>query len=604
MKKKILWLGLSFLLVAALVLASCGKAEPGEQEEEEEEPVGEQEEEEEEEEEEEPVGQQEEEEEPAAGAPQYGGTLTVMIGAGKGDPASPDIADGSFWSPSQFLNPIQERPVIGDFEKYGPRGTGEYAFQVGAYQPEVYMKGHLLESWEISPDKTIWNIRPGVYWAADNVDYMENRELTAEDVVADLIYFREAAGGKSFKDITGDIYTTGKYSLVIEHPSFDINMMYFVGYEDRALISPPEMVVAGAGEWKNQVGTGPYLLKEYVVGSQMTFERNPNWWKTTVIDGVEYTLPFISNVVVPIIPDPATQVAALRTGTLDFSQDVSAMYWQTLSETNPDLLSVIYGGSSGAIVILKTSEPPFNNVDVRRALMIGTDIKAFAELAGVGPLPLHWYPVYLGDPAVYTPLEELPADIQILYNYDPDLAAQMLADIYPDGLTVDHYVESVPASQDRADLLAYLWAKIGVTINIKVHDTITIRGFAFDGDYTGSLSWPGAGVGNPLGDGLIRRGETGGFYNYSLWSNESFDVLAAKAKKAVNPVERNSAIKEAALIMLRETPQIPLSPLVTGRYWWPWIKNYYSELSAGDGEVFSLLSHAWIDQDLKTSLGY
>ncbi len=37
MKHKILWCGLSFLLVAALVLASCGEAVPGEQEEEEEE---------------------------------------------------------------------------------------------------------------------------------------------------------------------------------------------------------------------------------------------------------------------------------------------------------------------------------------------------------------------------------------------------------------------------------------------------------------------------------------------------------------------------------------------------------------------------------------
>ena len=37
MKKRVLWLGLSFLLVAALVLASCGEVAPGEQEEEEEE---------------------------------------------------------------------------------------------------------------------------------------------------------------------------------------------------------------------------------------------------------------------------------------------------------------------------------------------------------------------------------------------------------------------------------------------------------------------------------------------------------------------------------------------------------------------------------------
>ena len=37
MKRKILWLKLSWLIVAALVLSSCGEAVPGEQEEEEEE---------------------------------------------------------------------------------------------------------------------------------------------------------------------------------------------------------------------------------------------------------------------------------------------------------------------------------------------------------------------------------------------------------------------------------------------------------------------------------------------------------------------------------------------------------------------------------------
>jgi hypothetical protein len=44
-------------------------------------------------------------------------------------------------------------------------------------------------------------------------------------------------------------------------------MMYVIGYEDRALISPPEMIEAGADKWENQVGSGPFMFMEYVVGS-------------------------------------------------------------------------------------------------------------------------------------------------------------------------------------------------------------------------------------------------------------------------------------------------------------------------------------------------
>ncbi|GAH36338.1 unnamed protein product, partial [marine sediment metagenome] len=101
------------------------------------------------------------------------------------------------------------------------------------YLAEEFMKGRLLESWEVTPEKLVWHVRPGVYWAADNVDWMENRELTAEDMVADLLYFQVSpAGSMTLGEWGGDIYAEGRYTVVIELNRLDLGWLFTIGYED------------------------------------------------------------------------------------------------------------------------------------------------------------------------------------------------------------------------------------------------------------------------------------------------------------------------------------------------------------------------------------
>lgn len=535
--------------------------------------------------------------------PQYGGTLTAMVGAGTSDPGSPDIADGGFWAPSRWLSPVQERPLRGDFEKFGPRGTGEYPYTLSAFIPDAYMVGNILESWEVSANKVVWTVRQGIMWAGNRPNVMKSREMTAQDVVEDLIYFSQAPGGAKFKEMFGKIYANDKYSLTIEYPSYDVNLMYFVGYEDRALIEPPETRAAGASDWKNQVGTGPFMLEEYQVGVGMTYVKNPDYWKTTTIDGKEYKLPFIERLEYPIIPDPNIQTAALRTAKLDYDSGVPAQFWQTLEETAPELEQSTMVGNAGNAIVLRQDQAPTDNIDVRRALMKGTDLDAFAKLNQVEGLAKHWYPVYFKNPKIYTPLEKLPKDTRTLFDYDADKAKKMLADAgYPNGFTVSLLVESNPTVLDRAELLADQWSKLGVTVKVESKDMVSVREASFAREFD-NMVMVGMDVGNPLGDGLVRRMRTGAFFNYSNYSSPEFDALAEQMLQELDIDKRNKLIKEASLLVLKDAVQIPLSVNVGRNYWWPWIKNYYGEYSAGDGEFITLLSHAWIDQDLKKQMG-
>ena len=151
MTRKILWMLLSFLLVAALVLSSCAKEEvveePGEEEEEEE--VVEEEEEE------------EEEEEPAVGVPQRGGTFTYII-FHYNTTGNPDPANWT-WPGVPFGTPVLERFRKADIERYGVRGTGEFSFPYDKMAPLKYFRGALAEGWEVTPDKIVFHIRPGVH---------------------------------------------------------------------------------------------------------------------------------------------------------------------------------------------------------------------------------------------------------------------------------------------------------------------------------------------------------------------------------------------------------------------------------------------------------
>jgi len=475
------------------------------------------------------------------------------------------------------------------------------------------LKGCLLESWEVTPEKVVWHVRPGIYWAPNEQQkaWMPVRELTAEDMVAYLLYFKRAPAGVSFSEISGDIYTTGKYTLEIEYSKgYDYMLMYLVGYEDRSNVEPPETVVAGASKWENQVGTGPWMFKEYVVGAYMSYVRNPNYWNTTTIDGKEYELPFADELICPIIPDASTQMAALRTGVLDWIERVPAPQWETLAKTAPGLLSATAVGGQGYVVALQVNQPPFDNLKVRQALMIGTDMKALNRILGL-PFepPIDWHPLYQGDPTVYIPLEELPPESRKLYDYNPELAMDMLEEALgpPDAdgvfLRMDLTVESTAIFLPQADLIADQWAKIGVEVDLKVCDPTTYLKYRYERDYRDAML-----VHNENASPLVyfgRHVRTNAVLNWGWYSSPEVDELIDRMMAEIDPGKRNALAQEAGLIVLNDVPYIPSQIIADAAFWWPWLKNYYGEFSVQDNnEAGPLFAYIWIDQALKKAMGY
>ena len=590
MKKKIIWLIVSCLMVA-LVLATCKPAPVTEKKEvkgvvkEPEKKV------------------EEVVEKPAVGEPQYGGKLTTFanLWAQAADPASADVLDGH-WTTNVWTTPHMEYLLTTDFEKYGPRGTGEFGVQVLQGIPEAFLAGQLAESWEASPDKIVFHIRKGVTWTGNANIGMEPRELTAEDVTFSLnrYYNSEKVGGPAVFPFIDSIYAEGKYTVVVKTNRYYAGWPDLIAWGNYAAIYPPEVVAAGASDWNNAVGTGPFIVKDYVLGAQVTWERNPYYWGKTTINGKEYQTPFIDKLIWPIIPDESTRIAALRTGKLDYAWGTPVQYEETLAETAPDLVKVEFYKNGMSGLALRCDREPFNNREVRRAMMIGTNLEAIRDAIWMKGR-IHSFPISGGLPTtLYTPMEDLPASAQELYDYDPDKARQMLADEgYPDGFKVELVFVW---EEDLADMLADQWSRFGVTAQIKHLESAAFWGALYAKDYKDCFI-RGYGTAYPL-RAIHELGWPDHAVNTAVYEHEYFTKQMLLIQQTIDVSERNALMKDFGVWFLEEAAYIPFADWVMLIHYWPWVKNYYGESDAANCNLAPLFATMWIDQNLKAEMGY
>ncbi len=591
MKRKILWMGLSCLLVASLVLASCAKEEvvtPGEQEEEEEVVT---------------PGEEEEEEVvvPEAGEPQYGETITWFpIWSG---------APGTWYMHGQPMRCWQgaylECLMMGDIDKYGPRGTNQYDFKVANLCPELYLGGQLAESWEITPTKHTFHMRVGVMFTANPNIGFEPRECTAEDAAFAINYYlTDPAPIGNFAERVIRATASDRYTLEIETPYFYANWadQYYLWFP----VYPKEVVDAGDTDWRNWVGTGPFILKDYVEGAALTYERNPDYWGTTIVNGKEYQVPFVDELIYPLITDESTKVAALRTGKLDYMGLVPIKYNDSLAQTAPLMLKERYIADNAQKVVLRCDKGIFSDVNLRRALWIGTDFDAINRSVYSGLGSIQSWP---NNPTAvsFIPMNELPASAQELYKYDTVKAKKIIADAgYPNGFTF--ILQTHGTSAERNDILD-LWkaqlTKIGVTLDLRLVEPGQASADIYAYTYPDATMTSWGGDQYEYGQKNICITEPG-CLNFSQFEVEGgrLKELYDEAMTIADAAVRRDMWKETNLYMYEKVPMLAFASPNVLHAWWPWIKNYYGEIDTGALQETAIIARVWIDQDLKAEMGY
>jgi peptide/nickel transport system substrate-binding protein len=141
----------------------------------------------------------------------------------------------------------------------------------------------------------------------------------------------------------------------------------------------------------SQVFTGPYMIKSYKPGQSMTLVRNPNWNRQ--LDGVR---PAYADQIVWNAGADSTVAARQTLDSTDLlmADTPPASVLQTAYESKKTQLSIAPLGSYYAA--LNTAVPPFNNVDLRKAVIAVQNRSAYLLARGgelVGQVMTHFiYP--------------------------------------------------------------------------------------------------------------------------------------------------------------------------------------------------------------------
>jgi peptide/nickel transport system substrate-binding protein len=232
----------------------------------------------------------------------------------------------------------------------------------------------LATGWSWSEDGTqlTFPLREGVRWH-------DGKPFTAGDVKCtwDLLTgtSREKLRlnpRKSWYRNLAEVTTNGDYEVTfhLQRPQPAFVALLASG---RSVVYPCH--VPPAEMRQHPIGTGPFKFVEFKPNERIVLARNRDYWKQgrPYLDGIEFT----------IIRDVSTAHLAFVAGKLDWIATSMALLKDVKSQAPEAICEVTPGGISRNLIINRDA-PPFDNADMRRAIALSLDRKAFIDIISEG----------------------------------------------------------------------------------------------------------------------------------------------------------------------------------------------------------------------------
>ena len=325
-------------------------------------------------------------------------------------------------------------------------------------------EGCLAESWDISDDgKTYtFHIRDGVKFSDGEVcdanaikanfdAIIENKDRHTWLEMMNLLVGVSAPDDKTFVIELSEPYYPLLTELGVTRPF--------------AMISPKAMKDGSTKDGVNAyIGTGPYVLTDFVTDEYAIFEANENYWGEQ---------PKIKKITVKVIPDNQTRILALEKGEIDMIFGKNMIDADAINQyTGNDKFTVsLSDPTSTRQIVLNTTRDVLADKEVRQALQHATNKQAISDSIFYG----------LEQPADTLFAKTVPyCDIDLEpYAYDVELAQSMLDEAgwvvgadkirEKDGqkLNIDLLYNSDSVTEKAiAEYLQSEYQKIGISLNI------------------------------------------------------------------------------------------------------------------------------------------
>lgn len=442
--------------------------------------------------------------------------------------------------------------------------------------PDLDIVPDLAESWEISPDGTVYTFR-----LRDDATFHDGRPVTAEDFkwsleraadpgtfspvadtyLGDIVGVKEKLGGRS-EEIQGvRVIDDRTLEITIDGPKtfFLAKLTY-----PTAFVLDRENVEGGGPIWfENPNGTGPFMLEEYSIAQRLTLVPNPNYHGQPKpgVEAVEYLLAGGS--AMTLYETDEIDMTGVGLADLERVQDPNNPLNQELEVVTT--LSTFYVGLNAGI-------PPFDDVKVRQAFVMALDRERLNQVVLLGAV----------EPAQGILPPEMPCynpDLQTL-PYDPDRAQQLLAESkYAGDLPeVTLHISSAGGAAPRTvEAMLEMWrTNLGVDVAIEQTEFSTfLQDIQRDPNPYPmfNLGWI-ADYPDPQNFlDLLFHGESS--QNHTGYDNPRVNELLEEARTLEDEARRCQIYREVEEIIVEEAPWIPLSH---GKEYWlskPYVEGQF-----------------------------
>jgi peptide/nickel transport system substrate-binding protein len=328
----------------------------------------------------------------------------------------------------------------------------------------------LAESWEISPDGTVYT-----FAIKQGVKFHDGTPMTIDDVVFSLervfdpkgsgysFLFGTVAGVKAVDDTTLEIALKEPFTPLLD------NLNVFP-----ASIVPRKAVEAGAeGFAQKPIGTGPFKLKEFAKGRHVHLVKHDGYWKQD--------RPHVDEVFIPYVTDDNTRILRIQGGEVDAALAIPyAQIDQLNAQDDIDVKIEPLFRFDG--MWLNHAESPLDDVKVRQALNYATDKESMLKSIFFDKVEIanHMMPK----------MKYWREDVQA-YDYDPEKAKSLIGESkVPDGFTLPIVIPTGDViTQQIAQIMKESYSQIGVNVQITNLDIGTAYTNFSNFNYVAGSNW-------------------------------------------------------------------------------------------------------------------
>ena len=235
----------------------------------------------------------------------------------------------------------------------------------------------LATSWSLNEDQTelTFTLRQGVKWH-------DGKPFTSQDVKCTWDMLLEKGDKrlrknprKSWYTNLAEVTTNGDHEVTFHlkrrQPSF--LALLASGYSPvyPCHLSPAQMRT-------NPIGTGPFKFVDFKQNEYIRVAKNPDYWKKgrPYLDAIEYN----------IIPSRSTRILAFVAGDYDmtFPYDVTVPLMKDVKSQAPNAVCELVPTNVSRNLIVNRDKPPFDDANIRRAMALALDRKAFIDILSEG----------------------------------------------------------------------------------------------------------------------------------------------------------------------------------------------------------------------------